>query len=160
MRLGWEVAGFGPGHCGPRCRRIHPGGRGGQAQGLSRLSPCRLSSFLHPPRQLGPSWKPKSPHSNPLLLVCRPPRSRSPMVFRRPPLLGLQPCCFASAAGSPSSAPPASTQTPPPPNLVPCPRECLCHLGSPTQPPHCWLRSFPAAARVGIPAARGRLPTA
>lgn len=104
MRLGWEGADFGSGHCEPRCRRIHPGGRGGQAQGLRWLSLYQLSSFFHPPRQLGLLVTPKFPHANSPLLVFQPPHSRSSAFSHHPPLLGLllglRPCCFVASSAA------------------------------------------------------------
>lgn len=152
-------------------------GQRGQAQGLRRLSPHRLSSFFHPPRQLGLLVTPKFPHANSPLLVFQPPHSRSSAFSHHLPLLGLllglRPCCFVASSAATATGVSflcplhlllprfLTLLTPPPlPSLIPCPTQHLCRLASPTQPPPCWRRSFPTAASVGTTAARGHLPTA
>lgn len=60
MTLGWEVAGWGSGHCGLRCRHIHPGGRGARQRGSGSCHLARCpSSPTH--RGNGAASKPEVP---------------------------------------------------------------------------------------------------
>lgn len=100
-------------------------GQRGQAEGLRRLSPCWLSDFLHPPRQLGLAWKPKFPTQIPRSWfadhhvqghLCSPTACHC---------LGSSAAALPQPLGSPSSAPSLCLypdSSPLPPNLIPCPR--------------------------------------
>lgn len=160
MTLGWEVAGWGSGHCGLRCRHIHPGGRGARQRGSGS---CHLAHCPSSPthRGNGAASKPEvpAPESESQLLVLSPPLSRSP-VFSRPCGLsspsaatGSLPLCPTSLCLYPNPSTPASQQQPLPTVMSRC-------LGSPMKPLHRWLRSFPTAASVQITAAQGHLPAA
>lgn len=122
---------MGSGHCGPRCRRIHPGGRGGAGTGSGGCHPAnRPVSPAHPGNWVLPGKAQVPPTQIPCSWFAThhvQGHACSPTACR---LLRLQLCCFAgpSAATAAGAAPPqvppsASTQTPhpPTPRLVPRP---------------------------------------
>lgn len=135
-------------------------GAGRGAQAAVTLLAVRL---LAPTPATGSCLEAQVPHSNPPLLVCRPPCSRSPVFSHRLPLLGLQRCCFATAAGvsllCPLSLPLPRLLTPAP---QPHPLSKVVSLlpGCPNTSSSLLAKVFRAAASVGTTAAQGQLPTA